>query len=124
MSYPIGQNFSEQPMAADSPFNVPWWYRERVCGARWVKRSVHLANFDGINYRANIWLNGRQLATSDDVAGAWRTYRFDITEAAVVGKTNVLAVEVRAPTETDLGITFVDWNPQPPGQKYGAMARS
>jgi exo-1,4-beta-D-glucosaminidase len=119
MSYPIGQNFSEQPMAADSPFNVPWWYRkEFVVPAGLKGRSIWL-NFDGINYRANIWLNGRQLATSDDVAGAWRTYRFDITEAALVGKTNVLAVEIRAPTETDLGITFVDWNPQPPDKNMG-----
>ncbi len=26
-SYPIGQNFSNLPMPADSPFAVPWWYR-------------------------------------------------------------------------------------------------
>jgi exo-1,4-beta-D-glucosaminidase len=119
MSYPIGQNFSEQPMAPDSPFNVAWWYRKEFLVPAGLKgRSIWL-NFDGINYRANIWLNGKQLASSDDVAGAWRTYRFDITDAALVGKTNVLAVEVHAPTETDLGITFVDWNPQPPDKNMG-----
>jgi exo-1,4-beta-D-glucosaminidase len=119
VSYPIGQNFSEQPMAPDSPFHVAWWYRkEFVVPASLKGRSIWL-NFDGVNYRANIWLNGKQLATSDDVAGAWRTYRFDITDAALVGKTNVLAVEVHAPTETDLGITFVDWNPQPPDKNMG-----
>jgi exo-1,4-beta-D-glucosaminidase len=119
MSYPIGQNFSEQPMAPDSPFNVAWWYRKEFLVPAGLKgRSIWL-NFDGINYRANIWLNGKQLARSDDVAGAWRTYRFDITDAALVGKTNVLAVEVNAPTETDLGITFVDWNPQPPDKNMG-----
>ena len=35
----------------------------------------------------------------------------------------MLAVEVFSPTETDLAITFVDWNPAPPGQEYGPVAR-
>ena len=48
-------------------------------------KSIWL-NFGGINYRANIWLNGKQLAKSDDVAGAWRTYEFNITDAALLGK--------------------------------------
>ena len=35
------------------------------------------------------------------------------------GKTNVLAVQIFAPTETDLAITFVDWNPAPPDKNMG-----
>ena len=81
-------------------------------------KSIWL-NFGGINYRANIWLNGKQLAKSDDVAGAWRTYEFNITDAALVGKQNVIAVEVFSPTDTDLAITFVDWNPAPPDKNMG-----
>lgn len=119
VSYGIGENFSNKPMPADSPFKVPWWYRkEFVLPASFKGQSIWL-NFDGINYRANIWLNGKLIAKSDDVAGTWRTYRFDVTETAVVGKTNALAVEVEAPTETDLAITFVDWNPQPPDKNMG-----
>ena len=119
VSYGIGENFSNQPMPADSPFNVSWWYRKEFVVPEALKgRSIWL-NFDGINYRANIWLNGKQLASSEEVAGAWRTYQFDVTDAALVGKRNVLAVEVHAPTETDLGITFVDWNPQPPDKNMG-----
>ena len=76
-------------------------------------------NFGGINYRANIWLNGKQLAKSEDVAGAWRTYEFNITDAALLGKPNVLAVQVFSPTDTDLAITFVDWNPAPPDKNMG-----
>ena len=118
VTYDIGMNFAEYPMAADSPFNVPWWYRkEFVLPASLKGRSIWL-NFDGINYRANIWLNGKLLANSNDVVGAWRTYQFDITGAVAAGK-NVLAIEVHAPTENDLGITFVDWNPQPPDKNMG-----
>ena len=35
------------------------------------------------------------------------------------GKTNVLAVQVFSPTDTDLAITFVDWNPAPPDKNMG-----
>ncbi len=119
VTYPIGANFSNIPMQADSPFIVPWWYRkEFVLPASFKGKTIWL-NFGGINYRANIWLNGKQLAKSEDVAGAWRTYEFDITDYAVLGKPNVLAVEVFSPTDTDLAITFVDWNPAPPDKNMG-----
>ena len=35
------------------------------------------------------------------------------------GAENVLAVQVFAPTEKDLAITFVDWNPAPPDKNMG-----
>ena len=119
VTYPIGANFSNIPMQPDSPFIVPWWYRkEFVLPASFKGKTIWL-NFGGINYRANIWLNGQQLAKSEDAAGAWRTYEFDITDYAVVGKPNVLAVQVFSPTDTDLAITFVDWNPAPPDKNMG-----
>jgi exo-1,4-beta-D-glucosaminidase len=119
VTYPIGTNFSGIPMQADSPFIVPWWYRkEFILPASFKGKTIWL-NFGGINYRANIWLNGKQLAKSEDVAGAWRTYEFDITDFAVLGKPNVLALQVFSPTDTDLAITFVDWNPAPPDKNMG-----
>ncbi len=119
VTYPIGANFSNIPMQQDSPFIIPWWYRkEFLLPASFKGKSIWL-NFHGINYRANIWLNGKQIAKSDDVAGAWRTYEFNITDAALTGKTNVLAVQVFSPTDTDLAITFVDWNPAPPDKNMG-----
>ncbi len=119
VSYPIGANFSNLPMPPDSPFAVPWWYRKQFVLPASYKGQVVWLNFQGINYRANIWLNGKQIAKSDDVAGAWRTYEFNVTDAVRSGATNVLAVEVYAPTENDLAITFVDWNPAPPDKEMG-----
>ena len=119
VTYPVGTNFSGIPMQSDSPFIVPWWYRkEFVLPASFKGKTIWL-NFGGINYRANIWLNGKPLAKSEDVAGAWRTYEFDITDVAVLGKPNVLALQVFSPTDTDLAITFVDWNPAPPDKNMG-----
>ncbi|GAC1508302.1 MAG: carbohydrate-binding protein [Terriglobales bacterium] len=118
-SYPIGANFSNVAMPPDSPFAVSWWYRKQFALPAGDKGKAVWLNFGGINYRANIWLNGKQIAKSDDVAGAWRTYEFNVTDAVLVGKENVLAVQVYAPTENDLAITFVDWNPAPPDKNMG-----
>jgi exo-1,4-beta-D-glucosaminidase len=119
VNYPIGGNFSNIAMAPDSPYAVSWWYRKPFTLPVSYKAKTIWLKFNGINYRANIWLNGKQIATSDDVAGAWRTYELNVTDAAKVGAENVLAVQVFAPTEHDLAITFVDWNPAPPDKNMG-----
>src|SRR5579864_7352690 len=119
VTYPIGANFSNIAMASDSPYAVSWWYRKQFALPAAYKGKTIWLKFDGINYRANIWLNGKQIASSDDVAGAWRTYEFNVTDAAKPGAENVLAVQAWAPTEHDLAITFVDWNPAPPDKNMG-----
>ena len=123
MSYKIGENFSNEDMAKDSPFRVSWWYRtEFTVPSAWAGRSVWL-NFLGINYRANIWVNGEQIAKAEDVAGAFRRYEFEIGRHVAAGKTNAVAVEVFPPTPHDLAITFVDWNPLPPDKDMGLWGR-
>ncbi len=119
VTYPIGGNFSNIAMAPDSPYAVSWWYRKQFALPASYKGKVAWLNFKGLNYRANIWLNGKQIAKSGDVAGAWRTYEFNVTDAVQPGADNVLAVQVFAPTEHDLAITFVDWNPAPPDKNMG-----
>ncbi len=118
-SYPIGKLFSQLPMPDGSPYKCSWWYRTEFHVPHEHRGQAIRLHFGGINYRANIWLNGRQIATSSDVAGAYRTYEFDVSQAAEFGQTNVLAVEVSAPTEKDLAINWVDWNPAPPDKDMG-----
>ena len=119
VNYPIGANFSNIAMAPDSPYAVSWWYRKAFAVPASYKGKTVWLKFNGINYRANVWLNGKQIAKDDDVAGAWRTYEFNVTAAAKPGAENVLAVQVFSPTEHDLAITFVDWNPAPPDKNMG-----
>ncbi|HZC25197.1 MAG TPA: beta galactosidase jelly roll domain-containing protein [Candidatus Binatia bacterium] len=119
VNYPIGKNFSGIAMTPDSPYAQSWWYRKAFEVPESYKEKTIWLKFDGINYRANIWLNGKQIANSDDVAGAWRTYEFNVSETAKPGAENVLAVQVFSPTEHDLAITFVDWNPAPPDKDMG-----
>ncbi len=119
-SYPIGHNFANLPMPADSPYACGWWYRnEFMAPALSTKDSRIWLHFGGINYRGDVWVNGHRIADSNSVAGAYRTYDFDITDVAVPGKLNILAVKTSAPTEKDLGINWVDWNPCPPDKDMG-----
>jgi exo-1,4-beta-D-glucosaminidase len=118
-TYGIGLNFSNVAMPADSPFAKPWWYRtEFRIPAGFQGKTVWL-EFDGINFRANVWLNGKQIASADRMAGAWRLFEFDVTAAANTSGSNVLAIEIFPPQPRDLAITFVDWNPLPPDKDMG-----
>jgi exo-1,4-beta-D-glucosaminidase len=118
LSYPIGANFSNLPMPPDSPYAVSWWYRKEFTLPKDFAGKTVWLNFRGINYRGNIWLNGKQIANSDQVAGAWRTYEFNVTSAVKAGA-NVVAAQIWAPTDASLAITFVDWNPAPPDKNMG-----
>jgi len=118
-TYPIGKMFSVRPMPKDSPFRCSWWYRTEFHAPDGFDGQHVWLNFGGINNRANIWLNGRRIADSRDVAGAYRTYEFDVTPLLAHDKPNVLAVEAIAQTEKDLGVNWVDWNPTPPDKDMG-----
>ena len=118
--YPIAQNFSNLPMPQDSPYRCGWWYRTEFTPAPTAAREQRTwLHFGGINYRGDVWLNGRKVADSKTIAGAYRTYDLDVTEFVKPGAANVLAVETFAPTEKDLGINWVDWNPCPPDKDMG-----
>ena len=65
VTYPIGGNFSNIAMQTDSPYAVSWWYRKAFAVPSAYKGKSVWLKFDGINYRANIWLNGKEIANSD-----------------------------------------------------------
>lgn len=122
MSHSNKQLFANMDMPDDSPFKCSWWYRtEFPSPADTHKNAAENVwlNFLGINYRANIWVNGQKIADTNDVAGTYRAYEFNITKYLKPGTTNVLALEIFAPEKYDLGITWVDWNPTPPDKDMG-----
>jgi exo-1,4-beta-D-glucosaminidase len=116
-AYKIGETFADKPIPDDSPYAASWWYRtEFPTPANHRHVALH---FDGINNRANVWVNGKKIADAKDVAGAYRTFEFDITPVLAKTGRNVLAVEVFAQTLNDLGINWADWNPTPPDKNMG-----
>lgn len=115
-----GWTWSFLPMPDDSPYRSAWWWRTEFdvpadpAGARtWLA-------FDGINFRADVWVNGIRVASAEEVVGTFREYRFDVTDLVLPGRRAAVAVRVLAPDVfDDLAIHFVDWNPAPPDGSMG-----
>jgi len=99
-------------------FKIPWWYRTDFELDSEQSGKTVLISFNGLNYKANIWLNGQQILSSETANGAFRRIKLDITAQLVPGK-NVLAVEIIPPKAGDFSIGFVDWNIDPPDQNMG-----
>jgi exo-1,4-beta-D-glucosaminidase len=111
----LGTNLEE---VDTSQLGGPWWYRtEFEISAEDSEKAARLL-FEGINYSADIWLNGEQLAARNLVVGAFRTHEFDVSSHLVEGL-NALAVAVHPPQPGDFTIGFVDWNPRPPDNNMG-----
>ncbi len=75
---------------------------------------------DGVNYRANVWLNGEKLASAEELVGTFAAREWNVSSRLRIGKPNALAIEVFPPNlKQDLAITWVDWNPAPPDRNMG-----
>jgi exo-1,4-beta-D-glucosaminidase len=123
-----GTNFNDLPgiipypkrqMPDDSPFNVAWWYRTEFKIPADYKNMHTWLQFHSINYKANVWLNGKLIADTTSIEGAYRLFSLDISKAALPGANNCLALQIFPPKGQDLTITWVDWNPTPPDRGMG-----
>jgi exo-1,4-beta-D-glucosaminidase len=110
--------FATNDMPADSPYRCSFWFRTEFATPSSSKPTAWL-HLLGINYRANVWLNGKKVADRAEVAGAYREFELRVENALKRGDSNALALEIFAPEKWDLGITWVDWNPTPPDKDMG-----
>jgi hypothetical protein len=93
-----------------------YWYRsEFTAPADWEGQRLTLT-FEGINYAAEVWLNGKRLGT---IKGAFLRGVFDVTDAAEPGGVNVLAVRVSPPPHP--GIPHEQSIKAGPGENGGMM---
>jgi len=116
-------------MPKDSPFYPPWWYRTVFRLPAEYQGKNLILHLDGINYKANVWLNGRKVASSDDVIGMFRRFEFPISGYVRPGEDNCLAVETIAPgklpekeyrtKQMEATTGWDDHNPQPPDMNVG-----
>jgi len=123
-----GTNFNNLPgmipypkreMPEGSPFKVAWWYRTEFKIPADFKKMHTWLQLHSINYKANIWLNGKLIADTTTIEGAYRLFSLDISKTALPGENNCLALEIFPPKKLDLTITWVDWNPTPPDRGMG-----
>jgi exo-1,4-beta-D-glucosaminidase len=102
----------------DSLFTAPWWYRRTFMIDKTGDGQVYRLRFNGISYSADVWLNGKKIASGDTVKGSFRQFVFNITPYIKKGE-NVLALKVKQGGPGDLNIGFVDWNPEPADNHMG-----
>ena len=100
-----------------------WWYRTTFSVP--PGRENYSLIFKGINYRADIWLNGQKVADKSQVVGMYNSFEFDVSKLIHPGQENILALKItpeqaiprlqpeggtsRVAGLVELGDTWLDW---------------
>ena len=82
---------TNQLMISDSFFYADFWYRTEFKAPRSLSKRRAWMNFDGINWKADIYLNGVKLGR---IEGGFMRGRFDVTNLIRPNGKNALAVRI------------------------------
>jgi exo-1,4-beta-D-glucosaminidase len=110
--YDVTTNYANQPWCKGSPYGpTPWWFLNQFTIPSTLAGQRIYIHFDGINYRANLWVNGTEIASNTQMVGTYTRFEYDITNVAVIGGANSVALEITGPngSNQELAITYVDW---------------
>ena len=94
-----------------------YWYRTRFTAAPQLRGRQLTLTFNGINYAADVWLNGIRLG---NIRGAFVRGAFDVSAIVRTGQENVLAVRVSPPPHP--GIPHEQSVAAGPGENGGNLA--
>lgn len=119
----FGKNFEK---LNDSKLDHPWWFRKKFSLPPSEKGKNIVLKLHGINYKANIWLNGVKIADSTQTMGPFRIIEMDVTKHIKSAGNNVLALEIIRPFNPnhkggDLAIDYADWIHYPPDYNGGIV---
>jgi exo-1,4-beta-D-glucosaminidase len=101
-----------------------WWYRGEFTAPVTAAGQAYWLRFDGISYRARIWLNGTQI--DPNAVGTLVVHEYDVTDLIEPGAPNAVAILVTPPAHecSDLSYCTVDWNPEAPDMNAGLWGRT
>ncbi|HEY5369461.1 MAG TPA: sugar-binding domain-containing protein [Hanamia sp.] len=77
-----------------NPWKKPYWYRSTFDVPQSDKGKHFQLIFKGINYRAEVWVNGKRIADSSEMSGMFAQYSLDVSKVINAGKNNALAVKI------------------------------
>jgi len=106
----VGKNLLEK--VPQDLYNQDWWYRTTFDAP---VDDFYTLGFQGINYRAQIWLNGEKIADNKQVAGMYAAHELNVTSWIKRGSKNVLAIKVTPEqliqdvTGVELADSWFDW---------------
>ncbi len=93
-----------------------YWYRSEFKAPKALAGRQSTLTFQGINYAASVWLNGKLLGT---IKGAFVRGVFEVTDVLKPGETNTLAVRISPPPHP--GIPHEQSIRGGPGENGGMM---
>ncbi|MGI8951289.1 MAG: glycosyl hydrolase 2 galactose-binding domain-containing protein [Chitinophagaceae bacterium] len=110
----------------DPKLDSPWWFRKEFTLPVSEKNKTVIFQLHGINYKANVWLNGVLVADSTQIKGPFRIIKLNVTNQIKYNGTNVLALEITRPFNPqkengDLAIDYADWIHYPPDYNGGII---
>jgi exo-1,4-beta-D-glucosaminidase len=77
-----------------NPWLDPYWFRTEFTLPNEFEDKFLWLNVEAINYRAEVWLNGHKIADKEEIVGMFCDWLLNITEDAVFGDENILAVKI------------------------------
>jgi exo-1,4-beta-D-glucosaminidase len=86
----VGKNMLEK--VPQDLYKEDWWYRTVFTAPAGF--SAYTLEFPGINYRAEIWINGQKVADNKQIVGMYAAHQLNATQWIKPGAPNVLAVKV------------------------------
>jgi exo-1,4-beta-D-glucosaminidase len=120
--YNVTTNYANVSWCSGSPYGpTPWWFLNQFTIPSTLSGQRIYLHFDGINYRANLWVNGTEIATNAQMVGTYTRFEYDISNVAVIGGNNAVALEITGPngSNQELAITYVDWQLMAPDRNEG-----
>ncbi|MFI8228882.1 glycosyl hydrolase 2 galactose-binding domain-containing protein [Streptomyces sp. NPDC085900] len=110
---------TEQRKIPKSDFQVPWWYRSDFTVADTSERTY--LDFSGVISAADVYVDGKRVATTKDVTGAYTHHELDVTSLVRPG-TNTVAFRIRPNDPTrNLTMGWIDWLQPPPDENMGIV---
>lgn len=77
-----------------NPWTDPYWFLTQFRLPKEYAGKFIWVNFEGINYRADVWLSGHLVADSRQVVGMFGNWSFDISKYADTENINTLAIKI------------------------------
>ena len=109
-------NYGENQLyISDSFFCADFWYRNEFTAPALPAGKRAWLNFDGINWKADVFLNGEKLGR---IEGGFMRGRFDVTGRLLPGARNALAVRIE---KNDTPGSTKQKTLEDPGKNGGAL---
>ena len=112
-------------------FDSEWWFKTNFT-LKDIKydQKLIILHINGINYKSDIYLDGKLVEKKENIIGTFVKYELDITSFLKKDIDNhYIAFKIKRPynqwggssysNQTDLAISFVDWNPEAPDSNMG-----